>query len=336
MKLALLSDIHANRQALEACLLHADAQGVDRHAFLGDLVGYGADPIAVLDQVMALAEQGAIVVQGNHDHMAVQPATTADNMGASTAAWTHQQLTNKHLDFLAHLPMTAQLDHLLLVHASAHQPERWPYIDNARAAQACLQAAMALCGREVAHVLVGHVHHQTLYYKGSGAGLMPFQPSAGVPVPIPASRSCVATVGSVRQPRDGDTRAMYGLRPGARLACVTVISPNDTSSTQSNKSETSVHRSHLNRLKMWAAPLDLAGHQCSMHVLESSDVAGALLAYAHGNHVSMVIMGAATHGLQMQRWVATVPIKVAMDAPCTVVLVKPSLPFELLGDAGPH
>ena len=211
MKLALLSDIHANRQALQACLLHAHAQGVDRHAFLGDLVGYGADPIAVLDQVMALAEQGAIVIQGNHDLLAVQPAPTVNNMGESTAAWTHQQLKDDHLDFLAHLPLTAQLDHLLLVHASAHQPERWPYVDNARAAQACLQAAMALNGRQVAHVLVGHVHQQTLYYKGSGAGLMPFQPSAGVPVPIPASRSCVATVGSVGQPRDGDTRAMYAV-----------------------------------------------------------------------------------------------------------------------------
>ena len=151
-------------------------------------------------------------------------------------------------------------------------------------------------------------------------------------VAIPHNDVLDATLYSLREA----VQRSLGLRPGARLACVTVISPNDTSSTQSDKSETSVHRSHLNRLKMWAAPLDLAGHLCSMHVLESSDVAGALLAYAHGNHVSMVIMGAATHGLQMQRWVATVPIKVAMDAPCTVVLVKPSLPFELLGDAGPH
>ena len=65
-------------------------------------------------------------------------------------------------------------------------------------------------------------------------------------------------------------------------------------------------------------------------MLESGDVADALLRYAEGNHVNMIILGAATHGLQMQRFVATVPIKVAMEAPCTVILVKQSLPFEAL------
>jgi serine/threonine protein kinase len=123
-----------------------------------------------------------------------------------------------------------------------------------------------------------------------------------------------------------------GLRPGARLACVTVISPNETNSTQSDQSETSVHRLHLTRLKQWAQPLDLQGHQSSFHVLESGDVAEALLAYAKGNQVTMIIMGAATHGLHMQRLIATVPIRVAMDAPCSVVLVKQRLPFEWLGD----
>src|SRR5574343_362929 len=80
----------------------------------------------------------------------------------------------------------------------------------------------------------------------------------------------------------------------------------------------------------WPLPLDLSQHQASFHVLESSDVADALLRYAEGNNVNMIIMGSATHGLQMQRFVATVPIKVAMEAPCTVILVKQSLPFEAL------
>jgi K+-sensing histidine kinase KdpD len=76
----------------------------------------------------------------------------------------------------------------------------------------------------------------------------------------------------------------------------------------------------------------MPGHQTSYHVLESGDVAQALINYALGNEVSVIVMGAATHGLKTQRFVATVPIKVAMDAPCTVILVKQSLPFELLGD----
>ena len=70
-----------------------------------------------------------------------------------------------------------------------------------------------------------------------------------------------------------------GIRPGARLACVTVISPGLTSSTESEKGETQVHRWHLSRLQQWAQPLDLAGHQSSFHVLESGDVAEALLRY---------------------------------------------------------
>lgn len=126
-----------------------------------------------------------------------------------------------------------------------------------------------------------------------------------------------------------------GLRPGARLACVTVISPGQTSSTDAEKSETQVHRWHLSRLQQWAQPLDLQDHQTSFHVLESGDVAQALLAYAEGNQVSLLILGAATHGLQMQRLVATVPIRVAMSAPCTVMLVRQSLPFEKLAEVNP-
>ena len=135
-----------------------------------------------------------------------------------------------------------------------------------------------------------------------------------------------AALFSMRQ----ETARALGNLPGARLVVVTVISGSATSSSDNAKSETSVHRLHLTRLQQWAQPLDLENHQASFHVLESGDVAQALLRYAEGNHVSMIIMGAATHGLQMQRLIATVPIKVAMEAPCTVMLVKASLPFEHL------
>ena len=213
MRLALLSDLHANWQALCACLSHAQTQGVDRYAFLGDLVGYGADPGRVLDQVMALHAQGAQVLQGNHDAMAVSPPLGDASLGASTATWTQAQLSPAQRDFLAQLPMTAKLDHVLLVHASADKPEAWRYVDGERAARVCLDAAKAdgLARVLAPHVLVGHVHHQTLYYQGAGRGLMPFKPTPGVAVPLPRSRACVATVGSVGQPRDGDPRAMYAL-----------------------------------------------------------------------------------------------------------------------------
>lgn len=147
-----------------------------------------------------------------------------------------------------------------------------------------------------------------------------------VMVAVPHKDVSDATLYSLREA----VARSLGIRPGARLTCVTVIGSGDTSTTESDKSETSVHRWHLTRLQQWAQPLDLRDHQTSFHVLESGDVADALLKYAEGNHVSMIIMGAATHGLQVQRFVATVPIKVAMEAPCTVILVKSGLPFERL------
>ena len=89
MKLALLSDIHSNVQALDACLEHAEAAGAQRFALLGDLVGYGADPVAVVQRVMQLAGDGAIVLKGNHDEMAVTPEGGNKTLGGSTADWTY-------------------------------------------------------------------------------------------------------------------------------------------------------------------------------------------------------------------------------------------------------
>lgn len=149
-----------------------------------------------------------------------------------------------------------------------------------------------------------------------------------VMVALPHKDVSDATLYSLRQA----VARTLGNRPGARLACVTVISSGETSASSDASSETSVHRRYLASLRQWAQPLDLAGHQTSYHVLESGDVAQALVSYAVGNQVSVIVMGAATHGLKTQRFVATVPIKVAMDAPCTVILVKQVLPFERLVD----
>jgi serine/threonine protein kinase len=150
-----------------------------------------------------------------------------------------------------------------------------------------------------------------------------------VMVAVPHKDVTDATLYSLRQA----VARSLGTRPGARLACVTVISPGQTSASEEEKSETNVHRRYLTSLHQWAQPLDQSGHQVSCHVLESGDPAQALLDYARGNNVSVIVMGAATHGLKTQRFVATVPIKVAMDAPCTVILVKQALPFEHLGAA---
>lgn len=209
MKLALMSDIHANIQALDACLLHAEAQRAQRFAFLGDLVGYGADPGAVVERIKLLGEQGAIVLKGNHDEMAVSPPAEVKSVGASTAAWTHAQLTDAQRNWLDKLPLCAQLDKILLVHASADGPELWRYVYDERAATASLDAAAQWTG--VQYVFGGHVHEQSLYYRGSKAGLMKFTPQPGVAVPVPSHRQWLSTVGSVGQPRDGRPAAMYAM-----------------------------------------------------------------------------------------------------------------------------
>jgi diadenosine tetraphosphatase ApaH/serine/threonine PP2A family protein phosphatase len=210
LKLALLSDVHANLQALQACLDHAQQQGADRIALLGDLVGYGADPAPVMDRVMQLAESGAVVLQGNHDVMALNPPPPDGLLGTVTAAWTHTQLRPEHRQFLAALPLTAQLQSCFLVHASANAPTAWQYVDDPRSAAMSLAAAVAT-DPAVRHVFGGHVHHQTLYYKGRRGGLMAFSPSPGVAIPMLSHRFWIATVGSVGQPRDGKTGAMYAL-----------------------------------------------------------------------------------------------------------------------------
>jgi nucleotide-binding universal stress UspA family protein len=143
-------------------------------------------------------------------------------------------------------------------------------------------------------------------------------------VAVPHSDVTDATLYSLREA----VARSLGIRPGARLACVTVLSPSASSTSDSARSETALHRQHHARLRQWAQPLDLTEHPVSYHVLESSDVAHALVRYAEGNHVNMMILGAATHGLQTQRFIATVPMRVARDAPCTVILVKQSLPVQ--------
>jgi len=162
---------------------------------------------------------------------------------------------------------------------------------------------------------------------------MQYQPS-----PLPAQQISEVPIVMVALPheeisdtvlialRQATVRSL-GTRPGARLAIVTVVS-GSLIGNDKDRSETWLIRHHLASFKKWAEGIDLSGHQVSFHVLESGDVAAALLRYAEGNQVSLIIMGAATRGLSMQRFVATVPIKVAMHAPCTVVLVKEPTPFQ--------
>ena len=157
---------------------------------------------------------------------------------------------------------------------------------------------------------------------------LPAQRVAEVPIVMVAVPHAVASDATLFSLRAAASRSL-GIRPGARLACVSVVAP-----AGAGEDETGLQRRHLERLRQWAQGIDLDGHQVSYHVIEASDVAQALIANAEGNQVSLLVMGAATHGLQLQRWIATVPMRVAMAAPCSVLLVKQDLPFAgLAADA---
>lgn len=159
---------------------------------------------------------------------------------------------------------------------------------------------------------------------------LPTQTIAEVPivmVAVPHEDVSEATLFSLREAAGRS----LGLRPGARLALVTVVGEADAAS---GEDESDLHRFHLERLRQWARPLPLEGHQTSCHVLAAADVARALVAYARANRVSLIVLGAATHGLALQRWNPTVPARVAMEAPCSVLLVKQDRPFAHLDAEG--
>lgn len=205
MRIALMADIHANRQALEACLNHAQAQGADRYVFLGDYVGYGPNPQEVVERIMAEVERGALAVVGNHDQ-AVADSHESMNADAETAmAWTRGQLGAEAREFLATLPMRFEDGPRLYVHASPQTYPPWIYVNDGPAAQRALGASRAQT------VFCGHTHVTALHGITATGQLVSFQPIPSVPVPLPHHRRWLFVVGSVGQSRDGNPAASYAL-----------------------------------------------------------------------------------------------------------------------------
>ena len=206
MKLALFADIHANLEGLSACLADAEARGAERFAFLGDLLGYGPDPIAVLDIIMAYTSTGAVAVLGNHDAAVLGRDTGTMNANARQAIeWTRGVVGQSQLEFLASLPYTFRDDQTLFVHGSAAAPERWIYVTDPLRAEHSIKESGA------SYVYGGHVHEPVLYFEGVDARPQPFRPKPGVPIPVPRHRRWLAVVGSCGQPRDGNTACWYAL-----------------------------------------------------------------------------------------------------------------------------
>jgi diadenosine tetraphosphatase ApaH/serine/threonine PP2A family protein phosphatase len=206
MRIALLTDIHSNREALEACLTHAAANGAERYVFLGDYVGYGADPGFVVDTVSGFVARGATALMGNHDAAVLRAGRAGMNDYAAIALeWTRDQLTPAQRDFLAKRPLTHHEGDRLYVHASAHVPQDWDYV-------ADIESAAQSFGATTAQLtFCGHVHVPMLYHLTSTGKLASSDPGERVEIPITGDGRWLVVVGSVGQPRDQNPAACYAM-----------------------------------------------------------------------------------------------------------------------------
>lgn len=203
--LALFADIHGNREALDACLADAHARGAESLVFLGDLVGYGADPAYVVDRVAEKHRNGAIAVLGNHDAAVFGGVETMNTAARASIGWTRQKLGKSQQNFLASLPLTAERGALLFVHAGAAQPERWRYVTTST------EAAASLAATEKRLTFCGHVHRPQIYHAAL-LGLPNAQtPETGRSLHMGGPGKRLAVLGSVGQPRDENPAAAYAL-----------------------------------------------------------------------------------------------------------------------------
>ncbi len=206
MRLALLTDLHANREATSACLAHAEQQGADQYAFTGDFVGYGPDPAWVVDTVLSYVARGAIAVQGNHDLAATRGTRPSMHAEArEVIEWTRGQLSETQVRFLAELPLVREKNKMLFVHATANDPPRWEYVTGIEDAERSLQAT------DCRMVFSGHVHGPALYRRADDGRMGAHVPGSGKRIMIHPQHQYLVIPGSVGQPRDGNSAACYAI-----------------------------------------------------------------------------------------------------------------------------
>ena len=206
-RIGLFADLHSNLEAFDACMEQAKELGVTRMVFLGDLVGYNADPGALIDRIGEMvANKKAIAVLGNHDQAVFEDHRHQMNASANAAIeWTKSQLTPTQVQFLKDLPLMVQEDAMCFVHASAHNPADWNYITDSMSAWRCVQNS----GKT--YTFVGHAHEQALFYQSAVGKLIRFAPHPGDEVPVMRHRQWVGVVGSLGQPRDGNPEACFAV-----------------------------------------------------------------------------------------------------------------------------
>lgn len=207
MRYLVLSDIHANLEALEAVLEAAAARGYDRVLVLGDLVGYGAEPNGVIDLVRALSPVATI--RGNHDKVAcgLEDAEGFNLVARQAVEWTHATLTPENREYLAALPAGPLLvdDAVEICHGTTFDEDAYVFDE--------LDALRSLEGARAPLCLYGHTHIPVAFRKGP-TGFEIFVADRDIDtltVPLDSDSRFLVNPGSVGQPRDGNPRAAFAI-----------------------------------------------------------------------------------------------------------------------------
>jgi diadenosine tetraphosphatase ApaH/serine/threonine PP2A family protein phosphatase len=203
LRVAVLSDIHSNRQALEAVLAAIDEAGVEQIWCLGDMVGYGADPDACAALVR---ERCDTCLAGNHDLalLGALDISTFSEAAAAAVEWTRENASEATLEFLSGLDPAASQQGVGLFHASPRDPV-WEYVLSSDQAEAGLDAQEERVG------LIGHSHIALFFVRVPGdrrGYAQGAQATDGAEFEI-GEGEWLLNPGSVGQPRDGDPRAAW-------------------------------------------------------------------------------------------------------------------------------
>ena len=222
-----LTDIHANLEALETCLADAISRGYDQVLVLGDVVGYGADPNAVIDRVRAL--NPVAMVRGNHDKVAlgIDQADGFNSAARAAAQWTIDALTSEHREWLAALPKgpTAVDEAIEICHGAPFDEDSYIF-DELDAMRAIASASHRLC-------LYGHTHQTIAFELADGDFRVLWPEMSGITdVRIKPGGKYLVNPGSVGQPRDGDPRASYAIVDMPSNLITFVRLPYDVGTTQ--------------------------------------------------------------------------------------------------------
>jgi predicted phosphodiesterase len=238
MRVAVISDVHANYHALEAVLEQVNAARVDAVWCLGDTVGYGPRPNECCQRVEARADRCLV---GNHDLVALGELNVSDfnDEAAAAAVWTSSVLTPESRVFLESLRPVGQSEGVDLYHASARDPV-WEYVLTEEAARVTFELSSAPL------ILVGHSHVAlalTLDGDNVAGGLAPGGTEADL------NGRWLLNPGSVGQPRDGDPRAAWLLLDLERRFAAFHRVPYSIEDTQSEMRERGLPRALATRLE---------------------------------------------------------------------------------------